>query len=308
MRGSAQHPGAGAARGDAMGGAAHVASLPLAPGASAADTPASGERRRLADDPLQPYWLFVPESASARGADAPLLVCIHGISRNAGAMARGFMPWARRLGCILVAPHFSARRFPDYQRLGRTARLGPGGRADLTLMRIVHEVRATLGLECVPWFMFGHSGGAQFVQRFVLVHPREVARYALSAAGSYAWPDANRPFPFGCGPSPHFADLRPDLDALVHIPGLVLVGTHDDARGASLRQGPRIDSVQGATRRERAERYVAAVNRHARSAGAAPPLGLQLLLGCGHGLSDALAEGELAKKVVTHLFGRVNAD
>jgi pimeloyl-ACP methyl ester carboxylesterase len=260
-----------------------------------------GERRRLRDDPQQAYWLHVP--AAARRADAPLLVCVHGISRNAGAHLRAFAPWAERHGCVLLAPHFARTRFPDYQRLGRPGRLGAGGRADLMLWRIVDAVRAELGLDARPVHLFGHSGGAQFVLRLALTQPQRVAAYVASAAGAYVWPDAARAFPAGCAPSPRFADLRPTLAGFAALPGLVVVGARDDARTAALRQGARVDAEQGRTRRERAERYVAAV--HAAAPGAR--LGLQLLPGCGHGFGAMVADGGLAQRAAQFLFGAAPA-
>lgn len=262
---------------------------------------AAGERRRLRDDPRQAYWLHVP--ASARHADAPLLVCVHGISRNAGAHLRAFAPWAQRHGCVLLAPHFSRTRFPDYQRLGRPGHLGAGGRADRMLWRIVDEVRAGLGLAPRPVHLFGHSGGAQFVLRLALAQPQQVAAYVASAAGAYVWPDAARAFPAGCAPSPRFADLRPALAGFAALPGLVIVGERDQARTAALRQGARVDAEQGRSRRERAERFVAAV--HAAAPGAR--LGLQLLPRCGHGFGEMVAEGELPRRVAEFLYGAAPA-
>jgi pimeloyl-ACP methyl ester carboxylesterase len=256
-----------------------------------------GERRRLRGDPCQAYWLQVP--GSARHPDAPLLVCVHGISRNAGAHLRAFAPWAQRHGCVLLAPHFSRSRFPDYQRLGRPGRLGEGGRADRMLWRIVDEVRAELGLAPRPLYLFGHSGGAQFVLRLALAQPQQVAAYVASAAGAYVWPDAARAFPAGCAPSPRFADLRPALAGFAALPGLVVVGEHDDARAASLRQGARVDAEQGRSRRERAERFVAAVQAAAPGA----RLGLHLLPRCGHGFSEMVAAGELPRLAAGFLFG-----
>jgi pimeloyl-ACP methyl ester carboxylesterase len=260
-------------------------------------------RARLAADPAQRFWLLVPAAARARGEQAPLWVSVHGISRNAQAHLRSLAPWAERVGCVLLAPHFSRTRFPDYQRFGRPGRLGAGGRADLMLLHIVAEVQALLGLRQAPIHLMGHSGGAQFVQRFVLAHGERVARYVLSAPGGYAWPDAARRFPFGAAQSRHFGDLRPQLQHLLRVPGLVAVGQADRRRDSSLRQGERIDLEQGRTRLERAQRFVQMLATLAADQGLPAPASLVVLPGSGHAFSEVVAHGGLAGLAVRHLFG-----
>jgi pimeloyl-ACP methyl ester carboxylesterase len=249
--------------------------------------------RRLADDPLQRYWVSSPHQwRSTRSAPGGLLVSVHGISRNAGAHARALASLADELDMVLVAPHFSRTRFPDYQRIGRPGRLGPGGRADRMLLRIVAAVRAEYGLREQPFVLMGHSGGAQFALRFALAHSSQVAAYALSAPGSYCWPDEKRRFPHGVASSGVFSDLRPDLDALFRRPGLVLVGAQDVVRDNALRQGERIDALQGRSRTERARRWVAAMQQGAAQRGLAAPVTLHVVAGCAHGFSElARAEG-----------------
>jgi pimeloyl-ACP methyl ester carboxylesterase len=250
------------------------------------------ELRRLDDDPAQRYWVSAPRCGySGRGGCAGLLVSVHGISRNAGAHARALAQLAEDLDLVLVAPHFSHSRFPDYQRMGRPERLGPGGRADHMLLRIARVVRAEHGLPEQPFLLIGHSGGAQFALRFALTQPASVAAYVLSAPGSYCWPDLSRRFPHGMAPSRAFPDLRPDLAALLQRPGLVLVGERDVERDEALRQGERIDAQQGRSRIERARHWVAAMQQHAAEARTIAPITLHTVAGCGHGFS-ALANSE----------------
>ncbi|NWG74881.1 MAG: alpha/beta hydrolase [Rubrivivax sp.] len=257
---------------------------------------------RLRSDPGQRYALYVPATARARGAMAPLMVAVHGISRNAGAHMRAFAPAARRAGCVLLVPRFSRSRFPDYQRFGRPHRLGEGGRADHALLNIVAEVRDLLSLAPTPLHLVGHSGGAQFVQRFVLAYPTLVNRYVLSAAGCYAWPETGRGFPFGLRRSKRFPDVCPDPCGMLARPCLVLVGDLDDRRSPSLRSGRRVDAQQGGSRLERARRYVAAIAEFARRLGAPPPLRLVEMPGCGHAFSQCVQRGDLVGHTLAHLF------
>jgi poly(3-hydroxybutyrate) depolymerase len=250
-------------------------------------SPAEPELRRLDGDPQQRYWVSAPHGWHARrSTPRGLLVSVHGISRNAGAHARTLAALADEVGLVLVAPHFSRSRFPDYQRIGRCGRLGPGGRADHMLLRIAKAVCMEYGLRQQPFLLMGHSGGAQFALRFALVHSAQVAAYALSAPGSYCWPGTGRRFPHGTASSQAFSDLRPDLDALLQRPGLVLVGARDVERDAALRQGERIDTQQGRNRVERAQRWVAAMQKCAAQRGMVAPLTLHAVADCGHGFSE----------------------
>ena len=45
--------------------------------------------------------------------------------------------------------------------------------------------------------LYGHSGGGQFVVRFIIFHPQLVSKVAASSAGSYAFPDYNINYPYG---------------------------------------------------------------------------------------------------------------
>src|SRR5262245_41811107 len=73
-------------------------------------------RRVLRADPGMEYFVYIPRSAAP---GAPVLVAVHGISRNPRDMAKSLAALAEDRGFIVVAPHFTVERFGDYQRLGR---------------------------------------------------------------------------------------------------------------------------------------------------------------------------------------------
>jgi pimeloyl-ACP methyl ester carboxylesterase len=169
------------------------------------------------------------------------------------------------------------------------------------LLRISQAVRTEYGLPGLPFALMGHSGGAQFALRFALMHSAQVAAYALSAPGSYCWPDTARRFPHGAAPSRDFPDLRPDLDALLQRPGLVLVGARDAERDDALRQGERIDAEQGLNRIERAQRWAAAMQQCAAQRDMVAPLTLHTVADCGHGFSELARSTEWRGTLRKHL-------
>jgi pimeloyl-ACP methyl ester carboxylesterase len=249
---------------------------------------------RLAEDPSQEYHLFLPASAQP---GAPLVICVHGISRQASEHLRAYAPLAARHGAILVAPLFASARFPDYQRLGRAGR---GMRADAMLDRIVDEVGGLLGPPSRR-FVVGHSGGAQFAHRYAMAHPARVDRYVASAAGWYTLPDPALPFPLGTAGIADLPDLAFDPAAFLAVPGCVCVGGRDTGRGAAVRKSQTVDRNQGATRLERACRWSAAMNRAALARGLPAPISLRVLPDAGHRFTGMVRRG-LAEIAFAFLF------
>ncbi|HVB67067.1 MAG TPA: hypothetical protein VNE67_04315 [Acetobacteraceae bacterium] len=252
---------------------------------------------QFAGDPRQAYYLCLP---SGLRADAPVLVCVHGISRNAEEHIRYFAPLAQQRGVVVVAPLFPRAEFPDYQRLGRAGR---GRRADLALHDILAEVHRRASVAVDKVYLFGHSGGAQFVHRYVMANPAGVAGFVISAAGWYTHPAPDLPFPFGIGPDPLLPDLHFDPDAFLRVPGCVLVGERDTRRGRSLRTAAPIDAAQGRTRLERAGRWAEAMNRAAVQRRLPPPLDLHVLPRSGHRFAEVATRGGAPGRVFDCLFG-----
>ncbi len=266
-------------------------------------TPAVGAvvECRLAGDSRRSYYLGVPRGLRA---DAPLLVCVHGISRNAEEHMRHFAPLAQRHGVVVVAPLFPQPEFGDYQRLGRA---GHGMRADVALHEILADAQRRTGVAADRVHLFGHSGGGQFVHRYVMANPAGVARFVISAAGWYTHPDPDRPFPLGIGPTPLLPDLDFDPDAFLRVAGCVLVGERDTRRGRALRTTPLVDAMQGTTRLERARRWAEAMNREAARRGLPSPVDLQVLPRAGHRFADVATRGGAPERVFACLFGAMAA-
>jgi pimeloyl-ACP methyl ester carboxylesterase len=103
-----------------------------------------------------------------------------------------FASFAERYGVVLVAPLFPKDRFGDYQRLGRNGR---GERADQALNRILTEVGFLTGANIDKLYMFGYSGGGQFVHRYAMAYPQRTARIVVAAAGWYTFPDSAVNYP-----------------------------------------------------------------------------------------------------------------
>ena len=73
-------------------------------------------RRALRSQPSQEYLLFVPTTGVI---GAPVLVSMHGISRNAVEQAQVFAEFCENRGAVLLVPIFTKGMHDDYQRLGQ---------------------------------------------------------------------------------------------------------------------------------------------------------------------------------------------
>lgn len=217
----------------------------------------------------------------------PVLVAVHGISRNAAEQVRVFAPGAERSGLLVLAPSFPEHRFPDYQRLGRRGR---GPRADLALDRLLWALRRT-GLASDELFLFGYSGGGQFAHRFALAHPERVRAVAVAAAGWYTFPEPGGVYPQGLRVDGDLPGVRLRPRAFLRVPTLVAVGDADRCRDNSLRRSRSVDRRQGRHRADRARRWVRAMRRAAAARGLSSRIELVMLPGVGHSFGECAAAG-----------------
>lgn len=253
-------------------------------------------RRALRGDATQEYLLYVPGKG---GLGARVFVDVHGISRNVEEHAALFTPYAEKYGVVLVAPSFTKKGHDGYQWLGPE---DGGRRADLDLEAILREVHELTGATTARFYLFGFSGGAQFAHRYALAHPDRVAGAAIGAAGWYTFPDSGTAYPYGLAAGSELSGVRFDPQRFLRVPMTVFVGI-DDVLGESLRRNPEVDRQQGTTRRERAQRWVAAMRQAAEARGLEPRVACQQVPGIKHSFRQFMLEGDLGARVFEALFG-----
>ena len=254
--------------------------------------------RILGDTTRQHYLLYVPKKSSV--ANMPIFVTVHGISRNAREHAKRFAPFAERYGVILIAPVFSQKSFPDYQRLGRK---GKGERADIALNNIIDEVGRLTNAKTDKFFLFGYSGGAQFVHRYAMVHSERVAKLVLGAPGWYTFPDPTVKFPRGIAQTKSLPDVTFDPKSFLTIDTCVLVGERDVRQDVALNKSSKIVQQQGENRRTRGGQWVAVMMAAARSHGFETPYAFKSVPGSRHSFSQSMRRGKMGEMVFECLFG-----
>jgi pimeloyl-ACP methyl ester carboxylesterase len=240
--------------------------------------------------------IFIP--AVVNSARRPLLA-LHGISRKDKAIFEGFKEVAEKTGRVLIAPRFSRKEWPEFQRIG-------SARPDLALLSLLSVLRdeGTIGSGKID--LFGFSGGAQLANRFALLYPQMIGKLHLAAAGWYCLPDEEIPFPVGIGAAKRSrlhgaADIdgamRAQISQFLRIPLRVYVGEGDTQRDAALRMSASVVRSQGLDRKSRAAAFLASFREAADRRGIAANTSMAILPGCGHDFTQCAQEAALAERV-----------
>jgi len=246
-------------------------------------------RARTHAEPALEYFAFCPASAAP---SAPLLVAVHGYSRNAAEQVERWAPLCDATGVVLVAPHFDAKRFRTYQVLGNGA--------DRALDALVAELRQSFGMLLGNIALTGFSGGGQFVHRYAMAQPKRVSSAAVVAPGWFTFPGREHEYPLGTRRARRHVGVRMRAEAFLRVPMLVAVGEHDDASDAeNLRHSEQLDAQQGASRLERATRWVQAMHETAAQANCAPRVRLTVIPNAAHSFADCMDNG-LGELVFAH--------
>ncbi len=240
------------------------------------------------------FFIYVPLSVRP---NAPILVAVHGITRNAADQAFRFRTLAEENGVVVIAPLFEQKYFKQYQQLN-----GPQYQnSDRALLKIVKAVGKKISCKTDKLHLFGFSGGGQFAHRFAMAHPERVASVLMGAPGWYTFPEADKSYPYGLRRSPDLGKRSLVAKEFLKIKYDVVVGTEDTQRDASLRQSLKIDRDQGLTRIERGRRWVDAMNQACERFGYMPRNSFRLLSGVNHSFASFFESSRLGAIVFESL-------
>lgn len=217
----------------------------------------------------------------------------HFLAGYAQAAVGRWTAFARTHHAIVVAPAFGGSEFGGYRAL-----FGRKIDADEFVNAVVDQVAE----ERIHSFngrfsLHGHSAGAQFAARYLVMHPERLEEVVLSAPSTYPFPDPALPWPDGMarvvrdrqsgshadGKAPDRAAgaafiPRPEgwLAAASEVSVSVLVGTQD------IESRPPEPGQQGSTRIERAIAWTGSMRRHAEASGGTPSIRLIQAEGLDH--------------------------
>ena len=198
-----------------------------------------------------------PERLSA---GTEIIIVLHGMNRNADDYRDDWRAIADACDVVVLVPRFDDRRFPGAAgyNLGEAIPGHPGVSAFDVIEPLFDRARVGLELETRGYGLFGHSAGAQFVHRFLMLTPDTRAVRAVAAnAGWYTWPDMLADWPYGLRNAP-----RPPLtqgDIAAQNLTLLLGDADRDPQAPNLRRSPEA-MEQGESRFRRGIRTAALVD------------------------------------------------
>lgn len=221
-----------------------------------------------------------------------VVVVMHGMGRNADGYRDAWIGHAEARGFLLISPEYSNAKFPGVRLYNYGNAQAPEREwTFFALDRAVDAVLAALGAPGSSFALYGHSAGAQFVHRYLLLTGAPRARRIIIAnAGWYSWPSFEIAFPHGLA---HSAASEAGLRAALSRPVTILLGEQDnDPAHVQLRRDAATDP-QGLHRYERGRNFFAAAAEAAARYGI--PFGWRLATvpGVGHsnaGMARAAAE------------------
>jgi poly(3-hydroxybutyrate) depolymerase len=201
-----------------------------------------------------PITLWYLRGADAK-ADAPIVFVMHGVGRDADRYLAEWRDIALANDIVVVVPEYAQNYFPGSEGYNfggvfdEAGNLQPKARWTYSSIEPLFDaLRRHENLSAEQYWLFGHSAGAQFVHRFVMLGVARRMVAAISAnAGSYMFPVGDVDWPFGLrgAPAPAEAgvfaspmvvmlgdaDSDPNHRSLPRQPAAMAQGPHRYARG-----------------------------------------------------------------------------
>ncbi|KRP15363.1 MAG: hypothetical protein ABS13_07950, partial [SAR86 cluster bacterium BACL1 MAG-121128-bin56] len=132
-----------------------------------------------------------------------ILFIVHGVSRTAERYLNDWVLLSQGRDVLLVAPKFSKEFYNEYAYLMKTNKTGrPMNDTSLDLDSSLDELfnffSAKFKIQTNDFRLYGHSGGAQFVHRYLMLGKEtRIDKVAIANAGFYTFADSSISFPFG---------------------------------------------------------------------------------------------------------------
>ena len=156
----------------------------------------------LSDKPVSIHY-YIPDFIDR--SNAPILFVFPGMNRNANTYRDTWISLADEKGIMIFSFEFSTTYFPNsisYQQgfvIDENGTLIDESLWSFSVVEPVFDfIKESLSYNLNYYDVFGHSGGAQFVHRFILFKPFSRVRKAIAAnSGWYTVPDTTINYPYG---------------------------------------------------------------------------------------------------------------
>ena len=207
------------------------------------------------DKPDSQIYYSIPESIDE---NTKIIFIMHGASRGAEKYLNDWLPLVKNRNAVLIAPEFSKESYPEYVYLMMSTERGKLLKDQSlyltdSLGLFFDYFKAKLKLSTSTFRLYGHSGGSQFVHRYLLMSDMPKIKKAVVAnAGWYTFLGGWK-FPYGIKETP--SKLSSDnLRRFLKMKLSVFIGSKDTEITSSVNQSKGANK-QGANRFQRANNF-----------------------------------------------------
>lgn len=269
--------------------------------------------------PRPPVEVFYHIPSGVDKTEMRILLSFHGASRNANDYRDAWISAANDKGFAVFAPEFNVSDYAlntDYITGGIFDNVPsvPGNydiqdyneydEWTLTIAKeLFDNIKYNLSSTQTKAWAWGHSGGSQFLHRFLLYKGSSIIEKAVcSNAGWYTFPDVSLKFPYGLDYTDAVAlDAKElgnaEIQAFLESPIVVHLGTSDtNPNSSGLRHNDIVDNQQGYHRYERGNTFYTFCENLATASGYTFNWTLRGAQGVGHD------EAEMASDAVSIFF------
>ncbi|KAJ7582267.1 poly hydrolase [Mycena floridula] len=199
------------------------------------------------------FGLQIPKSHRFNGPSLPLLVVVHGTSRNTGGYLSKLKDFSDSNNCVILTPLFPAGIEDPEDMMNYHNVLYHSIRFDIVLLKMIEQASEVWRIYTDKFYLHGFSGGGQFAHRFLYLHPERLLAVSIGAPGRFTSPTSKEAWPAGlANVAEVFPDVRVDLGQVRKVPVQFVVGELDvETALLDLAKPSKAEGEAGRTRVER---------------------------------------------------------